>query len=97
MAYELKDGGGTIFKNKYKEEGDLKPDKKGTIKWRGEVIEVAIWIKQGAAGEFESVKLQEPRQKPDRVPTSRKSDNITSGPQPIARRASADMDDEIPF
>jgi hypothetical protein len=61
MAYELRDGTGTIFKNKFKEEGDNKPDYKGEVMWRGEKIEIAHWVKQGQNGKFFSVKLQEPR------------------------------------
>jgi hypothetical protein len=99
MVFEMKDGFGSIHKNKFKKEGDKTPDRRGEFMWRGEVVEVAGWLKKDKNGEeFLSIKVQEPREKPDRVPDApRKSDNITSGPQPIARRASADMDDEIPF
>jgi hypothetical protein len=86
MAWEMKDRTGTIFVNSFKEDGDKKPDKRGTIMWRGEIIEVAIWEKEGAKGPFWSVSLQEPRpKKEDRVPDP--------APRPIKR----DMEDEIPF
>ena len=88
MAYEMRDGGGTIFKNKFKKEGDNAPNMRGKVMWRGEEIEIALWTKETATsgGKFFSVKLQEPR---DKVPA----------PKPAARTAEArhDMDDEIPF
>jgi hypothetical protein len=85
-AYEMKDGTGTIFPNKYHEEGDTKPHWKGEVMWRGEKIEIAMWPKRGTKGEFLSAKLQEPREKPVTAPQ----------PVPVAGRRT-DLDDEIPF
>ena len=71
MAYEMKDGTGTIFPNKYHEEGDNKPHFKGELMWRGEKIEIALWPKVGQSGqEFQSAKLQEPRQIEPTAPPS---------------------------
>ncbi len=92
MAYEMRDGSGTIFKNKYHEDGDSKPPYKGAIMWRGEKIEVALWVKEGQQGKFFSVKLQEPREKETR-PQEQAKPVI-----PMSQRLSrVDMDDEIPF
>lgn len=63
MAYELREGKGNIFRNKYHEEGDSKPHWRGDFLWRGEKIEIALWPKQGASGEFFSGNIQEARQK----------------------------------
>ncbi len=87
MAYELRDGGGTIFKNNFKKDGDRSPEYRGEVQWRGEKIEVALWIKEGQGGKFFSVKLQEPRQREEAVPVR----------QPASRSTPIDMDDEVPF
>ncbi len=69
MAYEHKEGAGTLFKNDYKEEGDKRPDLKGSAKWKGKTIEVALWIdrKDGEKTRY-SLKLQEPREKSEPKP-----------------------------
>jgi len=86
MAYELRDGGGTIFKNEFKKDGDNAPNMRGKVKWRGEEIEIALWTKDGAKGKFFSAKLQEPR------------DKVPSAPPPTPKRPiNDDMDDAIPF
>jgi hypothetical protein len=61
MAFELNNGQGTIFKNKYKN-SDKHPDYRGTIKTpSGEVLEIALWVKDGKNGKFFSASIQEPR------------------------------------
>ena len=42
MAYEHKEGKGTLFPNDYKK-ADTHPDFRGTAKWQGEIIEVSMW------------------------------------------------------
>lgn len=86
MAYELRDGGGTIFKNRFKKEGDNAPSYRGDVMWRGEKIEIALWVREGANGKFFSAKLQEPREK-----------GATYQPPMRHPPRAADMDDEIPF
>lgn len=92
MAYEMRDGGGTIFKNKYKKDGDRAPEYRGEIMWRGEKIEAALWVKENQNGKFFSVKLQEPRaQQEQPSPTSR-------APRVPPRQSARDeLSDEIPF
>lgn len=97
MAYELRDGGGTIFKNKFKEDGDNKPDYKGEIMWRGEKIEIAHWVKQGQNGKFFSVKLQEPREQSSPPPAPQSRPAPATARETGLAQARADMDDEIPF
>ena len=64
MAFEHKDGQGTLWKNKYKEAGDNKPDFKGTLKLLdGQVVEIASWFK-GQEPQFQSVQIQIPREVP---------------------------------
>ncbi len=61
MAYEIKPGGGTVFRNQYKKQ-DNHPDYKGQVRTPdGELLDIAMWIKEGAKGKFFSAKLQVPR------------------------------------
>lgn len=46
MAFELKEGQGSIFKNDYKTPGDSKPDYKGTALINGVEMDIAAWIKK---------------------------------------------------
>jgi hypothetical protein len=81
MAFELNNGQGTIFKNQYKN-SDKHPEYKGTVKTPdGQVLEIALWVKEGRKGKFFSAKLQEPRERSE------------SGPPPAAD----DFDDDVPF
>jgi hypothetical protein len=38
---------------------------KGKINWKGEEIEIALWVRDGKNGKFYSAKLSEPYQKTD--------------------------------
>lgn len=61
MAYELKPGQGSIFKNHNKKE-DKHPDYSGTIMTpTGETYRIALWVKDGKKGKFFSVKTDYPR------------------------------------
>lgn len=94
MAYEHKDMSGTIFKNRHKSEGDKRPDYRGEIMVRGELLEIALWIKDGAKGKFFSAKVQERREQ-QTIPAA-KTDGQSIQPR-TARRASAEMDEDVPF
>jgi len=64
MAYELKPGQGTIFKNDKK--SDNHPDYRGTIKTPdGKDLDLSLWVKEGQKGKYFSVSVKEPYQKPD--------------------------------
>lgn len=66
---ENKQNSGAIFKNKYKTEGDYKPDYKGTVNIDGVNKEIALWVRTDKnGGEYFSVKISEPYQQPDQVP-----------------------------
>lgn len=65
MAYEMKDGQGTMFQNSYKEAGDSKPDLRGECVVNGEVLEIAGWWKNPnpEKGQFLSLKIQPKQQR----------------------------------
>jgi uncharacterized protein (DUF736 family) len=89
MAYEHKEGKGSIFPNDYKL-SDTHPDFRGKAMWKGEIIEISLWEGQTQAGVKKfSVSISEPRAKgeaPQRI--------VASKPAPAPR---VDRDEEIPF
>ena len=100
MAYELRDGSGTIFKNKYHEDGDNKPHYRGEVMWRGEKIEVALWVKDGQNGKFFSAKLQEPREKAAQpAPQTMRREEIAPPRRPATSPRPRDEldEDSVPF
>ena len=61
MAYEQRNGTGSIFKNTYKTE-EKHPDYRGIYKDdQGKEWSVALWVKEGAKGKFFSMALSEPQ------------------------------------
>lgn len=85
MAYELREGQGSLFRNERKET-ERHPDYTGSIKLPdGSEHWFSGWIKQGAKGKFFSVQIGKPKEAPAGKPAARK---------PVAD----DMDgDEVPF
>lgn len=66
MAFELKNGQGTIFKNQYKE-SERHPDYKGEFKTPdGQLLEIALWVKDGRKGKYMSASVQVPKPKDSR-------------------------------
>lgn len=66
MAYELKPGQGTIFKNN--KLSDNHPDYRGVIKTPdGKDFELSLWVKDGQKGKYFSVSVQEPYKRPESV------------------------------
>lgn len=86
MAYELREGQGSLFKNERKET-EKHPDYTGSIKLPdGSEHWLSAWIKQGAKGKFFSIQIGKSK---DGQPASK----------PAARKSVADdMDgDMVPF
>ena len=54
MAYEQKEGSGTIFKND-KKGNEKAPDYRGSVIINGVETEIALWVKDGQKGKFFSV------------------------------------------
>lgn len=82
MAYELREGQGTLFKNKKKEEAKH-PDYRGEINIDGTTYVLAAWIKEGNNGKWMSLSAQLPREgRDEQRPTKPKNDPL---------------DDDIPF
>lgn len=99
MAYELREGQGSIFPNRKKEPGSKQPDWRGDALVNGVVMEVAGWSKEGAKGSFLSLSIKPKQERQDDAPRSAApapaydKDRISSGPAP----RSTDWDPEIPF
>jgi phage repressor protein C with HTH and peptisase S24 domain len=84
MAYELRDGQGSLFKNERKE-SEKHPDYTGSAKIDGRDFWLSAWIKEGTKGKFMSLAL--------------KPKDATSPPvrKALEHQLKRDMDDEIPF
>ena len=87
--FKIDEKSGFIFKNKYKTE-DKHPMYKGNINWKGELIDIALWVKKDKEGKsFFSAKLNEPFVKPDEAQSN--NNVITDKPEEIT------PDDSLPF
>ena len=91
MAYELRDGSGSLFRNEKKQEGERTPDYRGDAMVNGKRVEIAAWVKEAASGKkFLSLKFSEPREQteaPRAAPAAR----------PSPRPHTPTPDTEIPF
>lgn len=67
MAYELKDGQGTLFKND-KDGNDKRPDYRGELMLDGTLMEVAGWIKEGKRGKWVSLSVKPKEERPAAPP-----------------------------
>jgi hypothetical protein len=70
MAYELKDGQGTLFVND-KEGNDKRPDRRGELNIGGTIYRLSGWIKKGQNGQWLSLSAEE---KQTQRPAARKRD-----------------------
>lgn len=94
MAYERKDGDGTLFKNDRKEK-DTHPDYTGSILINGVDHWLSAWLKQGKNGKFMSLSAKPKQERAQEIVNqSRQSYGEASGG---SYGQSAELDDEIPF
>jgi hypothetical protein len=70
MAFEQRDMSGSLFKNKDKEDGDKRPNAKGSCMIDGVEYWVDAWTKQGDKGPWQSLafKRKEKQSGPQRAP-----------------------------
>ena len=75
MAYEQKDGDLIIFKNEQAEGNQ--PPYTGKGIFNGEVIRVALWVKEGAKGKFFAGRIQSEADRPEtQSPEPETKDNL---------------------
>lgn len=76
MAYELREGQGSLFRNE-RRDSDKQPSARGEALIGGVVYEIAAWTKEGRKGKFQSLsfKPKQPRQ-PDDGDTSRVDESL---------------------
>lgn len=68
MAYELKEGQGSLFRNERKEK-DSHPSARGEALIGGVLYEIASWTKEGRKGKFQSLSFKPKQQRePDDRP-----------------------------
>ena len=65
--YKPKDGSFTLWKNKYKEDGDKKPDYTGNGMVKGKKQQFSLWINEDEKGDrYLSGQFKDPYKKKDR-------------------------------
>lgn len=72
MSFEHKEGMGGMFRNQHKT-SDKHPDYRGEARYKGELVEIAGWIKDGAKGKWMSLNLA-PKDQGSQEGGSRSSD-----------------------
>jgi len=92
MAYEPRDGDGSLFPNDYKTT-DKHPDMRGSLKLGGVEYQISAWEKQGQRGQFLSLRVEPKR---DRQQQQQQPPKQQQRPEPGAY-ASQPPDDEVPF
>ncbi len=85
MAFELKEGQGTLFVND-KQGVENRPDRQGQLNIGGTLYRLSGWIKQGKAGPWLSLSAEIPRSSGGSQPAPEKPS--------VAKYADAD---EVPF
>ena len=83
MAYELKDGQGSLFRND-KREKDSQPNATGTAMIGGVKYRVSAWTKDGQKGKWQSLSFK---------PFDEPSYADRRDPKPLRH----ELDDEVPF
>ena len=84
MAYEQREGQGSLFTNKKKEEGSNQPDSNGALMINGEIYELAAWRKEAASGlKYLSLSIKLKDERPRQEPPS--------------AELPEDLEDDIPF
>lgn len=85
-TYEHKEGQGSLFQND-KGDNPKRPDIKGTLMWKGELLELAGWQKDGKNGWFYSLNA---KPKEEQAPRAEKR-------QDAAPASAVPFDDDLPF
>ena len=73
MAYEQKDGEGTLFQND-KQGNDKRPDYTGKINVNGTDYRLSAWIREGQKGKFMSGSVEPFQQAGRQAPQQRQAD-----------------------
>lgn len=82
MAFEMKDGQGSLFKNE-RRTTETQPQFRGQVKINGKLLDIAAWTKKTQKGDtFLSLSVSEPRQQAQ---------------QPVAAGKQEITDDDLPF
>lgn len=62
--YQHKEGGGSVFPNRYKTT-DAHPDFKGEFKLNGQLLDIGLWLRQTKTGDgWYSIKVSKKREQP---------------------------------
>lgn len=90
MAFELREGQGSLFRNENRT-NDKAPNARGEALIGGVVYEIAAWTKEGRKGKFQSLSIK-PKEAQQTPPQRQTSYSEASG-----GRDPGFLDDEIDF
>lgn len=97
MAYELRDGQGTLFKNDNRT-ADNHPNARGEAMIGGVVYEVAAWTKDGRNGKFQSLSFKPKEARPAAgAGRQERPSRDRDDPRTSYRQADDDEIDNLPF
>lgn len=74
MAFELKDGQGTLFKND-KDGVESRPDYRGELNVGGQIMRISGWLKDGQKGKWMSLSVQPKEDRPAKPAAKREQDD----------------------
>lgn len=96
MAFEHKEGQGSLFKNE--KLNDRQPDFKGTIMIQGVTYEIAAWEKTSQRGtKFLSLQASLPRDRQEQAPQPRQAAPTYRAPEPEPMYEPAPAFEQEPF
>ncbi len=89
MAYEFNEGQGSLFRNKYKQEGSRQPEYNGQAKINGRMMRISAWVRQTQSGEkYFSLSISEP-QPQQSAPAPQAAPTASAPVAPVAHTAPA--------
>lgn len=97
MAFELREGQGTIWDNRNRKRQPKHPDYTGEIKLNGKVMAIALWSKESRNGEFFSVQVSEKRAQGATASLPRADEPAPSAQQPQQQQPPQEDGSDIPF
>lgn len=90
MAFELREGQGTLFRNT-KRTSDNAPHARGEALIGGVLYEIAAWTKEGRNGKFQSLAIKRKEARQEQPEQRQRSYEEASG------GTAAAIDDDLPF
>ena len=79
MAFVLKEGQGSLFRNEKRVEGSNQPNARGDALIGGVLYEISAWTKEGAKGKYQSLNIKPKEARPAGKPHTAAGDGFPEG------------------